>query len=80
VRYLSLICAVNSLLGSGVDFDSNDPDEMEVMHLVWDREKHDRMAQLERENERLRMRLAEYESTEDDVRGRCEDAPCCGCC
>lgn len=42
----------------GEDFDPHDPDEMEVMALVWQRERHDRMAQLQRENERLRAELA----------------------
>lgn len=41
----------------GVDFDPHDPDEMEVMHLVWDQEKYDRTRQLERENELLRAAL-----------------------
>jgi hypothetical protein len=41
----------------GVNFDPSDPDEMEVMDLVWDRERHDRIAYLERENARLRSLL-----------------------
>ncbi|QSM01182.1 hypothetical protein SEA_NANOSMITE_158 [Mycobacterium phage Nanosmite] len=39
---------------AGVDFDPSDPDEMEVMHAVWEKEKYDKMAQLERESELLR--------------------------
>jgi hypothetical protein len=35
---------------SGVDFDPYDAEEMEVMQLVWDREKHDHVARVEREN------------------------------
>lgn len=42
----------------GVDFDPSDRDEMEVMRLVWEKEKYDRMAELERENRRLREELA----------------------
>jgi hypothetical protein len=38
----------------GVDFDPHDSDEMEVMEHVWAQEKHDRMRQLEEENEMLR--------------------------
>lgn len=41
----------------GENFDPHDSDEMEVMHLVWEREKFDRIAQLERENARLRSLL-----------------------
>lgn len=41
----------------GIDFDPYDPDEMEVMHLVWENEKFDRIRQLERENEMLRRML-----------------------
>lgn len=41
----------------GVDFDPSDQDEMEVMRLVWEKEKYDRMEQLERENRRLREEL-----------------------
>ena len=44
---------------AGVDFDPRDPDEMEVISLVFEREKYDRMAQLERENARLRAQVAE---------------------
>lgn len=39
----------------GVDFDPHDHDEMEIMHIVWEKERLDKMAQLERENDRLRM-------------------------
>ena len=43
----------------GVDFDPSDPEDMETMGLVWARERADRAARLERENERLRERIAE---------------------
>lgn len=43
----------------GVDFDPSDPDEMEIMSAVFEKEKYDRMAQLERENEQLRRELHE---------------------
>ena len=49
----------------GVDFDPHDPDEMEIMKVVWEQEKYDRMARLERENRSLRERLAQYEPEED---------------
>jgi hypothetical protein len=42
---------------AGVDFDPSDPEEMEVMHLVWDRERYDSIARLEAENARLRSLL-----------------------
>lgn len=42
----------------GVDFDPHDEDEMETMRLVWERERYDRIAELERENAELRARLA----------------------
>lgn len=42
---------------AGVDFDPSDPDEMEVMHAVWEQEKHDRIRQLKSEKERLRNEL-----------------------
>lgn len=41
----------------GVDFDPYDHDEMEVMKVVWENERHDRMKQLERENESLRAAI-----------------------
>lgn len=41
----------------GVDFDPHDHDEMEVMRVVWEKEHRDKIAQLERENDRLRMEL-----------------------
>jgi hypothetical protein len=50
---------------AGEDFDPHDPDEMEIMHAVWDGEKHDRMRQLESENERLRQELGEARGIED---------------
>jgi hypothetical protein len=43
------------------DFDPDDPDEMETVELVWERERHDAMAAKDREIARLRARLAEYE-------------------
>lgn len=48
----------------GIDFDPSDPDEMEVMQLVWEREKFDAMERLRRECEQLRERLAQYEGGE----------------
>lgn len=48
----------------GVDFDPNDDDEMEIMRLVWDRDRHDRASRLERENQNLRARLAELTGEE----------------
>lgn len=42
----------------GVDFDPYDAEEMEVMQDVWENERYNRIAQLERENERLRAQLA----------------------
>lgn len=44
---------------AGEDFDPSDPEEMDVMLLVWDRERHDTIERLERENAALRERLAE---------------------
>lgn len=41
----------------GVDFDPHDDDEMEIMHLVWDRDLHDKVNRLEDENLRLRTAL-----------------------
>jgi hypothetical protein len=43
----------------GVDFDPHDEEEMQVMHLVWQREARDNAARLEAENNRLRERIAE---------------------
>ncbi len=48
----------------GVDFDPTDPDEMEVMELVWDRERADTVDRLRADNERLRRQVAEL--TGDD--------------
>lgn len=48
-----------------VDFDPSDAEDMEIMGHVWGREKADREARLERENERLRTRLAELTGEED---------------
>lgn len=41
----------------GVDFDPSDRDEMEIMEVVWEKEKHDRIRELEDENARLRGQL-----------------------
>lgn len=49
---------------SGIDFDPYDSDEMEIMELVWENERHDRMAELERENDFLRRRISELEDCE----------------
>jgi hypothetical protein len=49
----------------GVDFDPTDPDEMEVMELVWERERHDTLAAKDREIASLRARLAEYEGEDE---------------
>jgi hypothetical protein len=50
---------------AGVDFDPSDPDEMEIMHAVWDQEKHDKIRLLEDENERLRQALNEKNGVDD---------------
>lgn len=50
---------------AGIDFDPHDEEEMEVMRVVWEREKYDRLAELERENVRLREALARYEEVEE---------------
>lgn len=42
----------------GVDFDPSDQDEMEIMRVVWEKEKYDRIASLEREIQTLRAALA----------------------
>lgn len=42
---------------AGVDFVPSDPDEMDMMHAVWQGERHDRVRQLEAENARLRNEL-----------------------
>lgn len=49
----------------GADFDPHDPDEMEIMAVVWEKEKYDRMSQLERENEQLRQQLDEARGVDD---------------
>lgn len=41
----------------GVDFNPDDDDDMELMRHVWGRERADRTARLERENETLRAAL-----------------------
>jgi hypothetical protein len=49
---------------AGEDFDPSDPEEMEAMHLVWDRERHETIARLEAENARLRSLLYGEEGDE----------------
>ena len=49
---------------AGVDFDPSDPDEMEIMSAVFEKEKYDRIHQLEAENARLREAL---EDLNDDA-------------
>lgn len=51
----------------GVDFDPTDDDDMDIMRLVWDRDRHDRADRLEAENRRLRARLADLEDAEDSA-------------
>lgn len=53
---------------AGVDFDPSDQDEMEVMQVVWEQEKYDRIAQLEKEVQSLRAALA----------AKCADCHECG--
>jgi hypothetical protein len=55
----------------GVDFDPTDPEEMEVMKVVWEREKFDRIHALEEENARLRALVNEHD---DERRTRIVDA------
>lgn len=43
----------------GIDFDPYDDDDMEIMQLVWERDKHSRLQNLERANQQLRERLSE---------------------
>ncbi|ASR75982.1 hypothetical protein J4U02_gp117 [Mycobacterium phage Aziz] len=59
---------------AGIDFDPRDPEEMEIMRDVWDREKFDRTRQLERENEILRAVVNGQltEGQRDEVDGACE--------
>lgn len=45
----------------GIDFNPHDSDEMEIMHVIWERERLDKMAQLERENATLRAQLESYQ-------------------
>lgn len=49
----------------GVDFDPHDDEQMAVMREVWSREKADRATRLERENDRLRARIAELTGGEE---------------
>ena len=53
----------------GEDFDPHDPDEMEVMEHVWAQEKHDRMRQLEEENDRLRDMVRQKRGGRGKARG-----------
>lgn len=41
----------------GVDFDPSDQDEMEIMRVVWEKEKYDKIESLEREIRSLREAL-----------------------
>lgn len=59
----------------GEDFDPRDEFEMEVMHDVWERERFDEAAalerenqRLERENQRLRERVAALSGAEEPDR------------
>lgn len=49
----------------GVDFDPDDPEDMRAVELAWDREQAARVAELERENDDLRARVAELEGGDD---------------
>lgn len=44
---------------AGIDFDPSDPEEMETMKLVWEREAYDTAERLRRENESLRNEIHE---------------------
>jgi hypothetical protein len=44
----------------------NEPGEMEVMELVWEKERYSRIAILEAENRRLRNELAEINGDDDE--------------
>lgn len=46
---------------AGVDFDPFDPDEVEIVKLASEWDRHYAMEKLERENARLRSRVAELE-------------------
>jgi hypothetical protein len=50
---------------AGVDFDPSDPHEMEVMDLVWERERLDELARLREENETLWRRVAELTGADE---------------
>lgn len=50
---------------AGVDFDPSDPDEMEIMRVVWEKEKYDKLARLEREVELLRAALIAREQLQN---------------
>lgn len=54
-------CGEAPILGTGwvpgVDFDPHDDDDMEIMHLVFEREVWERADRLERENQMLRAQL-----------------------
>lgn len=49
----------------GYDFDPSDPDEMEVMEIVWEKERLSRMELLERENVRLHNLLAQLQEEDE---------------
>lgn len=59
---------------AGIDFDPHDPEEMEVMHLVWEKEKYDKIERLERENAQLREAL----SLQSQLRNSLTDCAQCG--
>lgn len=43
----------------GENFDPHDPEEMEIMHSIWDGECFNYQRRLEAENQYLRQRIAE---------------------
>lgn len=62
--YLTMAQAVGEApIGSpvfvaGIDFDPNDPDEVEVVKLASEQHRYDRISRLEEENRQLRSELA----------------------
>ena len=53
----------------GVDFDPHDPDEMEIMHVVWEGERLSAIERLEKENSRLRGIIAQMEEGDEPTLG-----------
>ena len=49
---------------AGEDFDPYDAEEMEVMDLVWEREKYDTITRLQNENAALRQTIASMQERE----------------